>query len=246
MAHTALLLDLPNIPYLEALDLMRGLVAAKVAGDLPEIVLLVEHEPVLTMGRRSAEGDLKVSEACLQELGIGLHRVERGGLLTYHGPGQLVAYPLLDLKRLKLGVAELVGRLEAAILATLGEFGIAARRIEGQRGVYVGADKIASVGIAVKRSVSYHGLALNCDPDLSHFDLITPCGLSGIRMTSMARLCDRPVTVNQVRPVLSKALAAQFDLTFEVWDLARARAAMAGITASGISQEPVPMTDIKE
>lgn len=227
MPHPARLLDLPRLPYLEVLDLMRGLVAAKVAGELPEVLLLVEHEPVLTMGRRSAEEDLKVSEACLQAKGIGLHRVERGGLLTYHGPGQLVAYPLLDLNRLKLGVAEMVGRLEAALLDTLDEFGVAARRIEGQRGVYVGADKIASVGIAVKRSVTYHGLALNCDPDLSHFDLITPCGLSGIRMTSMARLCDQPVTANRVRPSLSRALANQFDLAFEAWDLARARAAIA-------------------
>ena len=235
MGHAGLLLDLPIIPYVEALELMRGLVAAKVAGDLPEIILQVEHEPVLTMGRRSAAGDLKVSEACLQERGIGLHRVERGGLLTYHGPGQLVAYPLLDLKRLHLGVAELVGRLEAAILATLDEFGVAARRIDGQRGVYVGADKIASVGIAVKRWVSYHGLALNCDPDLSHFDLITPCGLSGVRMTSLAHLRQKPVTTNMVRPRLARALATQFDLSLDAWDLDSARAVMTGRTSSSTS-----------
>jgi lipoate-protein ligase B len=225
MAHPALLLDLPTIPYGEALDLMRGLVAAKVAGGLPEILLLLEHEPVLTMGRRAAEGDLKVSEACLAERGIGLHKVERGGLLTYHGPGQLVAYPLLDLKRLQLGVADLVGRLEAAILETLARFGLTGRRIEGQRGVYVGADKIASVGIAVRRSVSYHGLALNCDPDLGHFDLITPCGLTGIQMTSMARRCGEPVATERVRPVLAGALAAQFDLALADWDLTGARVA---------------------
>jgi lipoate-protein ligase B len=233
MSHAALLLDLPTLAYGEALNLMRGLVAAKVAGGLPEILILLEHEPVLTMGRRSAEGDLKVSQACLAEQGIALHKVERGGLLTYHGPGQLVAYPLLDLKRLQLGVADLVGRLEAAILETLAQFGLTGRRIEGQRGVYVGADKIASVGIAVKRSVSYHGLALNCDPDLRHFDLITPCGLTGIRMTSMARRCPRPVTAAAVRPVLATALAAQFDLSLKVWDLAAARAAAARPSLKG-------------
>ncbi|MEJ2638422.1 MAG: lipoyl(octanoyl) transferase LipB [Desulfosarcinaceae bacterium] len=223
MTHAAWLLDLPLLPYGEALDLMRGLVTAKVAGDLPEILIMLEHEPVLTMGRRSAEGDLKVSRACLHEQGIDLYQVERGGLLTYHGPGQLVAYPLLDLKRLKLGVVDLVGRLETAIIETLAEFDVTARRIDGQRGVYVGADKIASVGVAVKRSVSYHGLALNCDPDLGHFDLITPCGLTGIRMTSMADLLGRPIRTAAVRPVLVKALAAQFGLAIEAWDLEAAR-----------------------
>jgi lipoate-protein ligase B len=232
MTHAALLLDLPVIAYGEVLELMRGLVAAKVAGDLPEILILVEHEPVLTMGRRSAEGDLKVSRDCLRETGIDLYQVERGGLLTYHGPGQLVAYPLLDLKRLELGVVDLVGRLEAAIMETLARFGVSARRIEGQRGVYVGADKIASVGIAVKRSVSYHGLALNCDPDLSHFDLITPCGLTGIRMTSLATLLGRPIVTADVRPVLTEALAAQFGLALEVWDLSAARELVANGGAS--------------
>jgi lipoate-protein ligase B len=224
MTHRALLLDLPVLAYGQALALMRGLVAAKVAGDLPEILILVEHEPVLTMGRRSAEDDLKVSRACLREQGIDLHQVERGGLLTYHGPGQLVAYPLLDLKRLKLGVVDLVGRLEASILETLARFGVTARRIDGQRGVYVGTDKIASVGIAVKRSVSYHGLALNCEPNLDHFDLITPCGLTGVRMTSMADLLGRSISTTRVRPVLAEALAAQFDLELEAWDLSAARA----------------------
>jgi lipoate-protein ligase B len=231
MTHPARLLDLPLVPYGEALDLMRDLVAAKVAGELPEILILLEHEPVLTMGRRSAEGDLKVSQACLSEQGIGLHKVERGGLLTYHGPGQLVAYPLLDLKRLQLGVADMVGRLETAILETLAEFGVAARRIEGQRGAYVGADKIASVGIAVKRWVSYHGLALNCEPNLRHFDLITPCGLTGVRMTSMADLLERSVPVTEVRPVLAQALATQFQLALESWDLRAARALAAAAKA---------------
>ncbi|MDJ0784698.1 MAG: lipoyl(octanoyl) transferase LipB [Desulfosarcinaceae bacterium] len=215
MTHPALLLDLPRLAYGEALDLMRALVAAKVAHHLPEILILLEHEPVLTMGRRSAEGDLKVSRACLQEQGIDLHQVERGGLLTYHGPGQLVAYPLLDLKRLKLGVVDLVGGLEAAIITTLAAFQVEARRIAGQRGVYVGGDKIASVGIAVKRSVSYHGLALNCEPNLGHFDLITPCGLSGVRMTSMADRLGRSVPTAKVRPVLVDALAGQFGLSLE-------------------------------
>jgi lipoate-protein ligase B len=234
MTYAAWLLDLPVLAYGEVLDLMRGLVAAKVAGDLPEILILVEHQPVLTMGRRSAEGDLKVSRTCLRERGIDLYQVERGGLLTYHGPGQLVAYPLLDLKRLKLGVVDLVGRLETAIAATLAEFDITARCIEGQRGVYVGADKIASVGVAVKRSVSYHGLALNCDPDLSHFDLITPCGLTGIRMTSMAARLGQSIATARVRPVLRKALAAQFGLTFEAWDLGDAREVAADCGASNL------------
>jgi lipoate-protein ligase B len=227
-----LLLDLPVLPYGEVLELMRGLVAAKVAGDLPEILILVEHQPVLTMGRRSAEGDLKVSRTCLLERGIDLYQVERGGLLTYHGPGQLVAYPLLDLKRLKLGVVDLVGQLEAAIMATLAEFDIIARRIEGQRGVYVGADKIASVGVAVKRTVSYHGLALNCDPDLSHFDLITPCGLTGIRMTSMAARLGQSIGTAKVRPVLAEALAASFGLALGGWDLEAAREVAANSVAA--------------
>jgi lipoate-protein ligase B len=216
-------LDIDHLAYTEALALMRGLVDLKQDSDQPEILILLEHEPVLTMGRRSQLTDIRVSQACLEEQGIAVHRIERGGLITYHGPGQLVAYVLFDLKRMRLGVSDLVQKLEAVILDTLSDFGIQANRIQGYRGVWVGSEKIASIGIAVRRGITFHGLALNYNPNLLHFEMISPCGLEGVKMTSMSKILQTQIHPGQLRDAMARHFSGHFSLELLPWSLEQAR-----------------------
>lgn len=214
-----LFLDIDHLPYPEAWRLMKGLVAAKRETDFPEILILVEHEPVLTMGRRSVETDIRVPSESLREMGIAVHKIERGGLITYHGPGQLVAYPLFNLHKLKLGVGEMVERLESVILETLADFDIQGRRKSEYRGIWVGGEKIASIGLAVRRGVTFHGLALNYGPNMAHFDLITPCGIPEVKMTSMERLKGKRVEPVRLRRTMADRFSDIFDLTLSPWDI---------------------------
>jgi lipoyl(octanoyl) transferase len=205
-------LNLEKLLYNEALSLMRDLVDLKSRSPWPEVLIITEHEPVLTMGRRAELSDILVPQEVLASRGIGVHRVERGGLITYHGPGQLVAYPVFDLRTMSLSVGELVHSLEEGILHTLSDFGIDAGRVEGKRGVWVEGEKIASIGIAVRKGISFHGVALNCDPVLSNFELINPCGLSGVRMTSMAKRLKAPVDTTTVRNAMALHFKERFRL----------------------------------
>ena len=216
------LLDIPRMAYDQCLALMRGLVEARRHVEGPEILILVEHDPVLTMGRRAVEEDILASTEDLSRAGIAVHRIERGGLITYHGPGQLVVYPVLRLRNLNLGVATAVRFLEQATIDTLGEFGIVADRRPDHPGVWIGPDKIASIGLAVRRNVTFHGLALNCQPDLSAFNMINPCGLTDVRVTSMAEVIGRPVSLSEVRSILSAHLARQLSLDLQPWTLDQA------------------------
>jgi lipoate-protein ligase B len=217
-------LNIDLLAYTQALTLMRGLVELKKDGGQPQILMLLEHEPVLTMGRRSQDSEILASRECLKAQGISVHRIERGGLITYHGPGQLVAYPIFDLKQMHLGVSELVSSLEAAVINTLADFDIRANRIEGLRGVWVGREKIASVGIAVRRGISFHGLALNYDPDFSHFEMINPCGLEGVKMTSICKIIRKPVNSMRLRKILAGHLSKRFHLDLHRWSLEQAEA----------------------
>jgi lipoate-protein ligase B len=218
------LLDIDHLVYTEALALMRGLVELKKGSAQPEILMLLEHEPILTMGRRSDVCEIRVSQKYLEAQGIGVHRIERGGLITYHGPGQLVAYVIFDLKRMRLGVSELVQALEAVILDTLSDFGIRANRIEGYRGVWVGNEKIASIGIAVRRGITFHGLALNYNPNLLHFEMILPCGLEGVKMTSMSKILQAQINPRQLRDKMARHFSVHFNLEFLPWSLEQAQA----------------------
>lgn len=205
-------LNIEKLAYHEALILMRELADVKSRATRPEVLIITEHEPVLTMGRRAEQSDILVSREVLASKGIGIHRVERGGLITYHGPGQIVAYPIFNLRAMSLDVGELVYGLEQVVLNTLSDFGIAAERLKGSRGVWVNRAKIASIGIAVRRSVSFHGMALNCDPNLSHFELINPCGMNGACMTSMSRVLNEPINSTAVRAVIAFHFERQFHL----------------------------------
>ena len=176
------------VPYREALRLQDDLVRARADGEAGDTLLLLEHPPVLTAGRGTGEGSLKADPGVLARTGLEVVPVSRGGDVTWHGPGQLVGYPVCDLAARGSALPSFLRGLEQGLIDGVKRWGIEAHRSEGRTGVWVGERKLASIGIAVRRWVSYHGFALNVRPDLAHFDLIHPCGLRGVRMTSMAEL----------------------------------------------------------
>jgi lipoyl(octanoyl) transferase len=214
VSEGAYLMNLGRIPYREAWELQRALAAAISQGAMPETVILLEHPPVVTIGRRTVEDELHVPEGAPVEI----VETDRGGRSTYHGPGQLVAYPILDLKRHGKDVKRYVRDLEQALLDTLGAFGIEGTRIEGLTGVWMQSPprKIASIGVHISRWVTTHGYALNVDLDPAPFtDWITACGLEDAAFTTMARELGRELSVDDVRPAAANALAEVFELAFE-------------------------------
>jgi lipoate-protein ligase B len=181
------LIDLGRRPYAEILELQRALCRQRMAGELREdLLLLVEHEPVITLGRGTRPTSLPLAPAELERRGVEVAEVERGGDVTYHGPGQLVGYPILDLREHREDLHWYLRQLEAALIAALGALDVAAERNPGLTGVWTSGRKIASLGIHVKQWVTFHGFALNVSTDLRGFDLIVPCGIEGVTMTSVA------------------------------------------------------------
>jgi len=192
--------ELPEVNYEDALELQRSIVAARNNGRLAEdIVLMLEHPPVFTLGRRGGSENLNVSPEFLEERNIPVIPIERGGDITYHGPGQLILYPILHLGKLNLSVTEFVERLEEVMLHVAAEWHIPAKRNDRNRGVWVGLNKMGSIGINLRHGVTFHGLALNGTVDLTPFEWINPCGLSDVGMTSMEREADLPVKMHDVR-----------------------------------------------
>lgn len=179
-------------------------------GQVPDTLVLVEHEPVITLGRHGDERNLLLREELLAARGVDLHRVERGGDITYHGPGQLVGYPIINMRERQISVRDLMRGLEEALIRTVAQWGISAGRIEGLTGVWHPQGKLAALGVAVQGGVSFHGFALNVDPDLSHFQLIVPCGIVGKPVTSMAQVTGASVNVDDVRPVCELKLREVF------------------------------------
>jgi lipoate-protein ligase B len=187
------IIDLGLIDYKKAWDLQRDLWSRRVRGELPDLLLFLEHPHVITLGRRGNRSYLIASQEVLEAMAIPIYHVERGGDVTYHGPGQLVVYPILDLKGYGYRLIGYVDQLEEVILRTLKDFGMEGKKDSLNRGVWVNGEKIASLGVTIKRWVSFHGLALNYETDLSHFDLIHPCGLVGKKMTSMEKILGKKV-----------------------------------------------------
>jgi lipoate-protein ligase B len=216
------LLDLPLTPYPEALDLQRSAVAARRQGRLDrDLIILVEHPPIFTLGRRGGRENLLVSEEDLKAKGIAVLPVERGGDITYHGPGQLVVYPLVDLNRGAVRVVAFVDALERAMVRTAAHWGVAARGDAANRGAWVQNRKLGSVGITVRRGVSFHGLALNIHTDLTPFGWINPCGIQSCRMTSLAAEAgsESDIDMAAVRQVIAGQLAQLLALEIEPVDL---------------------------
>jgi lipoyl(octanoyl) transferase len=215
----AYLMNLGVVSYGEAFELQRSLAGAVSQHAIPDTVLLLEHPPVVTIGRRTELGrELHIPDGA----DVEVHETDRGGKSTYHGPGQLVCYPIIDLTRHGKDVKKYVRDLEEALVQTLSAFGLAGQRLDGLTGVWMppardqGPRKIASIGVHVSRWVTTHGYALNVDLDPAPFtDWITACGLDDAAFTTMARELDRPLTVEEVRPAAAAAIAEVFDLSLE-------------------------------
>lgn len=194
MDRRGYIIDLGLIGYERAWELQRHLWSRRVAGELPDLLLLLEHPHVVTLGRRGNRSHLLVSAETLDRMEIPIFHVERGGDITYHGPGQMMAYPILSLKGYGYRLLRYVDQLEEVILHVLRDFTIEGRRDPLNRGVWVSGEKIASIGVAIKQWVSFHGFALNYETDLRYFDLMNPCGLEGRKMTSMAKILERRIS----------------------------------------------------
>ena len=212
---TCLAIPLGLLDYQAAYDLQRRLHAQVVAGELPDLLLLLEHPHVYTLGRRGQQSHILASDEALTQLGVETHFTDRGGETTYHGPGQLVGYPIVNLRRWGGGVRKYVETLEQVLIGTLSEFGIAAHSEGKPTGVWVGDAKIAAIGVRVSRSVTMHGFALNVCPDLSFFDHIVPCGMPGARVTSMAQELGQEIAVSDVIPAISQAFGCNFGIDVE-------------------------------
>ena len=211
MSRPGYLLNLGLTPYMEAWDLQRSIAAAVSQGAIPDTVIMVEHPPVVTLGRRTGEEELHVPENAEAEV----VETDRGGKSTFHGPGQLVCYPIFDLNRHGRDVKRYCRDLEEAVIRTAGAFGVEAIRIDGLTGVWLERPprKLCSIGVHISRWVTTHGYALNVDLDPAPFtDWITACGLEDAAFTTLARELDVPVTVDEVRPHAAAALAEVFDL----------------------------------
>src|SRR5438067_245580 len=214
MSHGAYLLDLGLVPYREAWDVQRSLAGAVSQGAIPDTVVFLEHPPVVTLGRRTNTNELHVPDGA----GVDVVETDRGGKSTFHGPGQLVCYPILDLKRHGKDVKKYVRDLEEALIRTLAPLGIDATRIEGLTGVWLERPprKIASIGVHISSWVTTHGYALNVDLDPAPFtEWITACGLDDAAFTTVARELGRPVDVEEVVPHAVAALEAVCDLELE-------------------------------
>lgn len=204
------------LDYAEGLALQERLVGERAAKTIGDWVVYPDHPPVLTVGRGASGDNIRADRSTLERLGIPVFEVSRGGDVTWHGPGQLVGYPILDLDSQGRDLHLYLRRIESALIASLAAYGLEGRVAPGRTGVWVGERKIASIGIAVRRWVSYHGFALNVAPDLGFFGLIHPCGLRGIEMASMSLLLgDRCPAMAEIREVVTRELAAA--LGYEEW-----------------------------
>jgi lipoate-protein ligase B len=224
-----LVCDLHSMPYADALALQRSVARARISGEIGEdLLLLVEHPPVVTLGRSSKERHLLASPALLAARGVELFEVERGGDVTFHGPGQLVGYPIVDLKRHKQDLHWYLRQVEEALIRAVAPLGIEGERSAGFTGVWTQGRKLASIGVHARDWVTWHGFALNVTTDLEYFDLIVPCGIAAVEMTSVARELSTPAAARdalglEVRRRVADAFGEVFSLepaTLEPHELA--------------------------
>ena len=202
--------DLGRVGYVAALDLQRKIVVERQRGGIPDTLLLLEHPHVITLGRNGRPENLLAGGEHLRRAAIGFYPTDRGGDITYHGPGQLVGYPILDLRQWRRDVVAYLRALEQVLIDALGEFAIAAGRSGGLTGVWTGGAKIAALGVHIGRWVTSHGFALNVSTDLSYFQYIVPCGLSGKPVTSMERLLCRAPAREQVMAAVVRQFGRAF------------------------------------
>jgi lipoyl(octanoyl) transferase len=213
------LLQLGRTPYAEGLELQRQLIEARHDGRIGNTLVLLEHPPVLTLGRNSSRSNILASDEFLACRGVEVHEINRGGDVTYHGPGQLVGYPIFDLRSFtpRLGAVDFVRRMEEALIRACGDFGVQTTRVPGRTGVWTMAGgtvlekKIAAIGVHIARGITSHGFALNVDPDLRDFQLIVPCGISDREVTSLELEADPPPPMETVRNAVARQFGRIFD-----------------------------------
>lgn len=250
-------LYLGRVAYSTALDLQRTLLEMRKAGRIDNTLLLLEHPPVITLGRNAHLSNVLAPPEFLAQRGVELFEIDRGGDVTFHGPGQLVAYPIIDLRSFdpKVGAVEYVRRLEEVLIRTCGGFGIGAQRIKGLTGVWTYAlrnkpeAKIAAIGVHISRSVTTHGFALNVTTDLDFFSLIVPCGISGKPVTSLERELKKPVALEEVVTSASRNFGRVFNsqmLWLESLDDLLSQAAAVGSQPSSQPNEDTPSRPPKE
>jgi lipoyl(octanoyl) transferase len=211
---TCWVVDLGRIPYEPACELQHQLVQARKSHTIPDVLLLCEHPHVITLGRNGTRDHLHASGALLDEMHVEYHSTDRGGDITYHGPGQVVGYPILDLTLHRRDIAWYVWQLEEVMIRTSADFGIAAKRLKGRHGVWTetpdGEEKLGALGVHLSRWVTSHGFAYNVSTDLRYFDLIVPCGIAGKRVTSVERTLGHPVIASEARARLIGHFASVF------------------------------------
>jgi len=203
-----------RLDYTRALELQQHLVAQRKAGSIPDQLMLVEHPHTITLGRNGTRHNLRVSGELLRAKNVEFHRSDRGGDITYHGPGQIVGYPILDLTEHRRDIGWYVAQLEEVMIRTTADFGLSAKRVEGQHGAWLdtarGEEKLGALGVHLSRWVTSHGFAYNVSTDLSGFDLIVPCGISGKGVTSLERALGRRAMLEEVRDRLVAHFAEVF------------------------------------
>jgi lipoyl(octanoyl) transferase len=229
--------NLGLVPYGPACALQTRLVEARKAGAVPDVLLLCEHPHVITLGRNGKHEHLRASERLLAEMNVTFHGTNRGGDITYHGPGQIVGYPILDLAQHRRDVRWYVNQLEEVMIRASADFGVAARRVADRHGIWVDAptceEKLAALGVHLSRWVTSHGFAYNVNTDLRYFDLIVPCGIAGKRATSLERVLDRAVSSEDVTPKLVTHFGDVFGLSMIVKPRAALDEKLANHAATG-------------
>jgi lipoyl(octanoyl) transferase len=218
---TGFVVDIGLVEYGAAWELQRRIVAARKAGAVPDILLLCEHPHVITLGRNGKLANLRASDPVLRQIGVSFFETDRGGDITYHGPGQLVGYPILNLAEIRRDVAWYLRGLEEAMMRATAGFGVVSRRVAGRTGVWVDVpngqdeEKLASIGVHLSRWVTSHGFAYNVSTDLRYFDLIVPCGIANKRATSLEKLLGRSVTMEEVSRGIAAHLGEVLQLDFQ-------------------------------
>lgn len=201
------------VSYAQGLELQKSLVEQRRAGDVPDQLLLLEHPPVITLGvkTRNDRSNIVASPDLLDEQGVEVFETGRGGDVTYHGPGQLVGYPIIDLKPDRCDVHQYVRDIEEVMIRAAAQFGVIALRVPGLTGAWVGDEKLAAIGVRIARWITSHGFAFNVNTSLAHFDFIVPCGISGKGVTSLEKLLGHPVSMAEVEEAVVNAFTDVFD-----------------------------------
>ena len=227
-----LVYDVGLVDYREGLLLQEKLLNLRKSGTISDVLLLLQHPSVFTIGRSGIAENIIVPEETLVKKGIPVFHTNRGGDITYHGPGQLVGYPILNLRENGLTVHQYVWDLEEVVIRTLADFGIGGQRVSGRRGVWVGREKVCALGLRISGEVSMHGFALNVNTNLKYFTYIIPCGITGVSITSVSKLLGREVAIGEIQGNLLRHFSQVFRLTLEYGERLDKWLALSGLSGS--------------